>query len=339
MVEFRSAVLAITWIILAVLPAPVAAHSLGVDRADLTETGSGEYRLVSKVPRRLQPAIFPPELPERCQPVGNPSGEKGSYSVTFVFTCSQPLTADDTLKLPWQREGALLTVRWRGAEPVTRLTSREGAVIEVVLADWLAGSGSFRRAAERYTWLGVEHILAGIDHLLFVLALLFVVQDRWKLVKTITAFTIAHSITLALATLGYVSLPSAPVEAAIALSIVFLASEIVQHGRGRTSLTFRKPWLVAFAFGLLHGLGFAGALSEIGLPPSEVPVALLFFNIGVEIGQLAFVTVVLLVGWVLRQIPYPMRLQTAVQMIVVYGIGTLATYWFVERAATIFVPA
>ena len=136
--------------------------------------------------------------------------------------------------------------------------------------------------------------MLGIDHLLFVLGLLLIVNGTWMLVKTITAFTIAHSITLALATLGFVNLPSTPVEAAIALSIVFLAVEIVNARRGRFSFTHAHPWVVAFGFGLLHGLGFAGALSEIGLPPDEIPIALLFFNVGVEIGQLMFVVAVLL---------------------------------------------
>lgn len=317
-------------------PEPASAHSLGVDRAELTELGPGEYRLVSRVPPRIAPAIRTPELPDRCALTGRPSGERGSYSVTFNFTCDTGLTADDTLVLPWQREGALLTVTWLGQEPVTRLASRDGAAITVALGDWLAGSGSVWRAASRYTVLGVEHILTGVDHLLFVLALLFVVSGRWKLVKTITAFTVAHSMTLGLATLGFVTLPSAPVEAAIALSIVFLASEILQHRQGRTSLTFERPWVVAFAFGLLHGLGFAGALTEIGLPPSEVPIALLFFNVGVEIGQLLFVAFVLSLIWILRRQGADKELQFNGQVIVIYVVGTLAMYWFVERSLNIF---
>lgn len=317
-------------------PASLNAHSLGVDRAELIETTPGSYRLISIVPRRIAPAIRTPILPDKCTSSGTPAGERGSYSVTFTFTCEPRLTADDKLRLPWQREGALLTVQWHGQEPVTRLASRDGAEIVIPLGDWLAGSGSVWRAASRYTVLGIEHILAGLDHLLFVLALLFVVQGRWKLVKTITAFTVAHSITLALATLGFISLPSAPVEAAIALSIVFLATEIVQHRRGQTSLTFEKPWLVAFAFGLLHGLGFAGALSEIGLPPPEVPVALLFFNVGVEIGQLIFVAATLLLIWSARRFGNIDRLAAPVRLLVVYLIGTAAMFWFLERTAAIF---
>ncbi len=312
------------------------AHTLGLDRAELNETAPGQYRLISKVPSRISAAILSPDLPDHCEFVGNPNGERGSYSVTFTFACSASLTSDDRLSLPWNREGALLTVRWYGQEPVTRLVKREGTTIEVNLVEWLAGSGSAVRAAQRYTVLGVEHILEGLDHLLFVLALLFLVEGWWMLVKTITAFTVAHSITLGLATLGFVSLPSAPVEAAIALSIVFLASEIVWKSRGRLSLAIRAPWVVAFAFGLLHGLGFAGALAEIGLPPTEIPIALLFFNIGVELGQLLFVGAALIVGWLFLRIPAARRLENYAQMMLVYGIGTVATYWMIERTYSIF---
>ncbi|WP_199913458.1 HupE/UreJ family protein [Ruegeria sp. Alg231-54] len=312
------------------------AHTLGVDRADLIEMGPGQYRLVSKVPRRISPAIVSPILPDKCEFIGNPNGERGSYAVTFNFSCTTSLTATDQVSLPWKREGVLLSAHWQGQKPVTRLAKREGATITLHLDEWLAGSGSSLRAAKRYTVLGVEHILAGLDHLLFVFALLFIVNRRWLLVKTITAFTIAHSITLGLATFGYVSLPSAPVEATIALSIVFLASEIISHMRGGSSLTYRAPWMVAFVFGLLHGLGFAGALSEIGLPPQEVPIALLFFNIGVEIGQLIFVAAILAIGWFLQKLPIPNHLRTGAQYLLIYALGTMSAYWLVERTLNIF---
>lgn len=316
------------------LAGPAAAHTLGVDKADLTETSPGTYELVSKVPSRLSSTITTPVLPERCELQGSPRGERGSYHVRFRFSCDTPLSADDRLVLPWKREGALLTVRWYEQEPVTKLASREGNAIQVELADYLAGSGSVLRAASRYTVLGFEHILAGLDHLLFVLALMIVVRNGWRLVKTITAFTIAHSITLGLATLGYVNLPAAPVEAAIALSIVFLCVEIVHAARGYKSLTYSHPWIVAFAFGLLHGLGFAGALTEIGLPPSEIPIALLFFNIGVELGQLAFVFAILLAMQMIAilRVNIPRR----AEFVPTYIIGTLAMYWTLERTAAIF---
>ena len=316
------------------------AHTLGVDPADLTEMVDGSYQLVSRVPPRLQTAIRTPVLPERCEFQGNPRGARGVYEVRFVFVCESALVAGDEIVLPWQREGAMLTVNWKGQDPVTRFIGKEGSEMRVDLEYFLAGSGGFRAGAKRYTMLGVEHILEGLDHLLFVLALLFVVQTGWKLVQTITAFTIAHSITLGLATLGYINTPSAPVEAAIALSIVFLCVEIIHKRRGRPGITFTYPWVVAFAFGLLHGLGFAGALADIGLPPPEVPLALLFFNVGVEIGQLIFVFAVLAVLAALRygaRITRDSVAYVAGERIVVYGIGVLASYWLIERSLGIFV--
>ena len=178
-----------------------------------------------------------------------------------------------------------------------------------------------------YGALGVEHILLGIDHLLFVLALLLIVSGWRKLVATITAFTVAHSITLALATLGFVNVPQAPVEAVIALSILFVAVEIVHWRQGREGLTRRRPWVVAFLFGLLHGLGFAGALTEIGLPEHAIPLALLFFNIGVEIGQLLFIAVILAAIPGLRRLSLP----EWAWRIPVYSIGGLAAFWTIER--------
>jgi hydrogenase/urease accessory protein HupE len=180
-----------------------------------------------------------------------------------------------------------------------------------------------------YLVLGVEHILGGIDHLLFVLGLLLIVRGRRLLLKTITAFTIAHSLTLALAILGFVQVPQAPVEAVIALSILFLAVELCKQHRGTVGLTARSPWLVALCFGLLHGFGFAGALSEVGLPHADIPFALLFFNVGVEAGQILFVAAVLLLIRQLRKtsLNWP---GWAIQ-IPPYAIGSLAAFWVIER--------
>ncbi len=317
------------------------AHTLGVDKADLVEMKDGSYHLVSHVPPAYQPLITAPEFPTRCAQEGNPRGARGDYEVRFVFTCASPLTADDAIVLPWRREGAMMTITWRGQEPVTKFAGKEGGVITLHLAEYLAGSGSFWAGAKRYTLLGIEHILVGIDHLLFVLALLFVVGGGWRLVQTITAFTVAHSITLGLATLGYINMPSAPVEAAIALSIVFLCVEIIHAQQGRPGITFTYPWIVAFAFGLLHGLGFAGALSDIGLPPSEIPLALLFFNVGVELGQLIFVFAVLAVMALLRYGVGITRDSAAflkAERVMVYIIGVLASYWLIERGLGIFPP-
>jgi hydrogenase/urease accessory protein HupE len=187
-------------------------------------------------------------------------------------------------------------------------------------------------AAGGYLLLGVEHILFGVDHLLFVLALVLIVRGPKMLLKTITAFTVAHSITLALATLGVVHVPSAPVEAVIALSIVFVALEILRSRRGQRGLTERAPWLVAGSFGLLHGFGFAGALSQVGLPANDIPLALLFFNLGVELGQLAFVAVALGVIAQFRRL----RLPEWAPMLPPYAIGGVAMFWVLERTAAIW---
>ncbi len=178
---------------------------------------------------------------------------------------------------------------------------------------------------------GVLHILSGADHLLFVLGLLLIVRNGWMLVKTVTAFTIAHSITLSAATLGYVDAPTLPIEAAIALSILFLGPEIIRSWRGETSFTIRHPWVVAFAFGLLHGFGFASALTTAGLPRQDVPFALLSFNVGVELGQLGFVAIVLAVERSFRwlKINWPRW----VQMLPGYAVGTLGAFWTIQRVA------
>ena len=178
---------------------------------------------------------------------------------------------------------------------------------------------------------GVRHILFGADHLLFVLGLLLIVRSGWMLVKTITAFTVAHSITLAVATLGYASAPALPLNAAIALSILFLGPEIVRVWRGETSFTIRHPWVVAFAFGLLHGFGFATAMTSAGLPRQELPLALLSFNIGVELGQLGFVALILAMGRSFRVLE--VRWPRWVQALPGYTVGTLGAFWTIQRVA------
>ena len=182
-----------------------------------------------------------------------------------------------------------------------------------------------------YLKLGVDHILFGADHVLFVLGLLLIVKNRWMLLKTITAFTLAHSITLGVATLGYASVPDIPLNAAIALSILFLGPEIVRSWRGQTSFTIRHPWVVAFAFGLLHGFGFASALTSAGLPRTDLPLALLSFNMGVEIGQLSLVGLVLLLERSFRilEICWPRW----VEALPGYAVGSLGAFWTIQRVA------
>lgn len=210
-----------------------------------------------------------------------------------------------------------------GTEFVTRLKADDSVTV-------IAAAPGPGAVAWTYFVLGVEHILLGIDHLLFVLALLLIIKGRGKLIGTISAFTLAHSITLTLASLGYVTLPGPPVEAVIALSIVLVAVEILRQQRGENPATARWPWLVAFTFGLLHGFGFAGALAEIGLPQKSVPLALLMFNVGVEAGQLLFVGAVLLLAAGLKRLP--LRLPDWTQSLPPYAIGSVAMFWVLERS-------
>jgi hydrogenase/urease accessory protein HupE len=195
--------------------------------------------------------------------------------------------------------------------------------IEATRGIWATASDFVRQ--------GIAHILSGPDHLLFIFGLLLIVATPWTLLKTITAFTIAHSITLAAATLGYVRPPAAPIEAGIALSILFLGPEIIRVHQGATSFTIRNPWVVAFAFGLLHGFGFASAMSAAGLPPTDVPLALVSFNVGVELGQLAFVAMVLLLVRGFQQ--FGMRLPRAAELLPAYVVGTFGAFWLVQRLA------
>ena len=205
----------------------------------------------------------------------------------------------------------------------------------------LAGPARFPLEASKlkvagdYWLLGTVHILEGADHLLFVLALLLIVTGLSQLIKAITAFTVAHSITLALATLELVQLPAAPTEAIIALSILFLAVEIVHKHDGKIGVTERWPWVVAFLFGLFHGLGFAGALAEIGVPQTEVPLALFMFNVGVESGQLLFISVVLSLITLLQRLP--LAIPQRAWRIMPYSIGGLAAYWTIDRVLS-FIP-
>lgn len=194
----------------------------------------------------------------------------------------------------------------------------------------LALSGPQGLAVPAYLRLGVEHILTGPDHLAFVLGLLLLIGPSWRVVRAITAFTVAHSITLAIAALGYVHFPSAAIEALVALSILFVACELMR-GPDADTLTRRHPWLIAFTFGLLHGLAFAGALAQVGLPAHGTPLALLLFNVGVEIGQLAFIVAALAVMTLMR--PLMSRAPAFVRAAPAYAIGGVAAYWLFERVA------
>jgi hydrogenase/urease accessory protein HupE len=226
-------------------------------------------------------------------------------------------TITDVLVRVQLRDGEHTTTLVRPSQPWIEIAARKGPL----------------DVAGAYVLHGIEHILFGYDHLLFVFALVLIVRSLRVLVWTITSFTLAHSITLALATLGVVHVPGPPVEATIALSILLLACEIVRIRRGQSSLTQRWPWVVAFTFGLLHGFGFAGALAEIGLPRGDIPLALFSFNVGVELGQLAFIAVVLGAIAIAKRIAIPPFVTRYAYPIATFAIGTLAAFWFVGRVA------
>ena len=310
--------------------AGAAAHEVRPAYLELREEKPGEFSVLFKTPmqgdaRLALAAVFSGKVEAMTPMVSRPTGD--AMVQTWRMRAIDPLAGQRVLidGLRNTMTDVLVRVEFASGDSwVERLTpgAPEAAI---------PGTSSRWVTAATYLKLGIEHILLGFDHLLFVLALLILTEGTWRLVKTVTAFTIAHSMTLALATLGFVHVPARPVEAVIALSIAFVAVEIVHVRQGRTSLAARAPWLVAFVFGLLHGFGFAGALSEIGLPTGQIPVALLFFNIGVEIGQLLFVGAVLaLVGLVrVRRLSLP----TWLKLMPPYAIGTIAMFWVIERVA------
>ena len=315
---------------------PLPSHDVditSVARVFLDQIGDTRY-VFSIVDTQVSPILdLRGVLPERCTPL--PPETAGVYvSAGFAFECTSELTFDDVMELPWSLAGVVAIVRWGDGTEASAYFRGDGRSVPIRLADLRAGAGTTGRLAGTYFILGGEHILFGIDHLLFVLGLLLLVSGFWSLVRTITAFTVAHSITLGLAVLGHVPVDRAPVEAAIALSIVLLAREIVVGHQGRKSLVHRYPWLVAFVFGLLHGLGFAGALGEIGLRAADVPVALLFFNLGVEAGQLLFVAALVVVARIVRQTTRAAarRFEPALG----YALGALSTLWLLDRLPAIW---
>lgn len=216
---------------------------------------------------------------------------------------------------------------------VEMLDGRKWTTIARPSQPWveIGASQTWLEVAGNYVVEGVRHILFGADHMLFVLGLLLIVKDRWILLKTVTAFTLAHSITLAIATLGYAEVPVLPLNAAIALSILFLGPEIIRSWRGETSFTISHPWVVAFAFGLLHGFGFASALTSAGLPRPELPLALVSFNVGVELGQLGFIGLILALESSFRVLE--VRWPRWVQALPGYTVGSLGAFWTVQRVA------
>jgi hydrogenase/urease accessory protein HupE len=319
----------LTLILLCCLFSAVAnAHEARPGYLQLTLHDEESVDLLLKIPALGQMRLgLYPNLPANCITVGESTRYivDNAYTERASFNCSGGLVGETVTidGLATTLTDVLARVeRPDGTTQVARLTPAAPAfVVEAV-------AGSFA-IASTYLALGVNHILLGIDHLLFVLALLILVRDIRTLVWTITAFTAAHSLTLAAATLGFVQVPQSPVEAVIALSIVFVASEIVHVSQGRPGLTQRRPWIVAFVFGLLHGFGFAGALNEIGLPEQSIPLALLLFNVGVELGQLGFIGVVLLIYAILSR--YAQKAPQWANQVPAYLIGSIAAFWTIER--------
>lgn len=298
--------------------------------------GETQWELLFKVPARgelrLGIDVRLPDFCSRSEFVAHAT--EGAHIERWRVTCQGDLFGREIAidGLPLTRTDVLARVeRADGSTQTSLLTADAPAFTLEREADWTT-------VARTYFLLGLEHILLGADHLLFVLALLFLVTSWRRLVATVTAFTVAHSLTLAAATLGLVHVPPAPVEACIALSIVFVAYEVLLAAEGQPALAARWPWIVAFAFGLLHGLGFAGALREVGLPENAVPAALLFFNLGVETGQLFFVAAVFAMLGLARRLAPAVATDTwdvarRLARPVAYAIGSMASFWLIERTA------
>jgi len=321
---------------LAVLAGDAFAHRLSPAFFGLTQTGPEQWAAEWKVSISGGLSdVLEPQLPDGCRVEGNVR----RFTVDDARLMHASVHCDGALAdrtfavrgLDATQTDVLLRIDYLDGRSYTHRLVPSQSAVEI------PGDPSVTDVAVTYTRLGIEHILLGIDHLLFVLALLMLV-DGWRaLVATITSFTLAHSMTLGVAALGYVHIPSAPVEAVIALSILFLATELARRERGspvagHTDLAGRAPWLVAFSFGLLHGFGFAGALAEIGLPENSIPLALLFFNIGVEIGQLAFVACILTLVWTAERLS--LSRPAWLPRLAAYAIGSVAAMWLFERTLT-----
>jgi hydrogenase/urease accessory protein HupE len=314
-----------------IFSASAFAHEIRPAYLELRQTAPDTYDALWKIPgqgENLRLGLYV-ELPAGCTNVTQPRGSmiNNAYSERWTVKCPGGLTGG-TIHIAGL-SGTVVDVLVRlesldGRTQVIRLTpSAPSFIVEATPSRW--------RVAATYLRLGTDHILMGVDHLLFVLGLLLIVGNRWMLFKTITAFTVAHSLTLAVATMGYASAPLPPLNAAIALSILFLGPEIVRVWRGQTSLTIQYPWVVAFVFGLLHGFGFASGLKATGLPQTDIAWALLLFNVGVEIGQVFFVFLILGLARSYRQLE--IRWPRWALALPGYTVGTLGAFWTIQRAA------
>lgn len=312
----------------AVSPCGAGAHEIRPGYLEVNEAPENSYEIVWKAPLQFgRPLAVAPVFPTDCKQRGavDRASMRNAVVAKYALACSEPLSgrAVDFAGLELTTTDVLVRLRPVGASVETYRASPGAPAI------MLGAEYNGRGVAGAYFGLGVEHILQGIDHLLFVAALVLIISGVRRLVETITAFTLAHSLTLIATSIGWVALPNAPVEAVIALSIVFLANELANKQAGRVRLSEQRPWVVAFIFGLLHGFGFAGALAEIGLPKGDIAMALLMFNIGVEVGQLLFVAGLLVA---LRALDFfvPRR---PVELAAAYTIGIAATVWMFERVS------
>jgi hydrogenase/urease accessory protein HupE len=317
------------WILPFLFSSPATAHESQPGLLELKQLGPERYEVIWRAPTyygKPHPAEL--LLPEEWQTVGEPTMRQLADSQLYnrIVDVAGGSIDGDIIRFPGL-EATITDVFVR----ISRLDGSESSLVVRPTQPYaeLRGERPWYVTSGEYLVLGINHILMGIDHLLFVLGLLIIVQGRHMLVKTITAFTVAHSMTLAAATLGYANVPGPPLNAAIALSILFLGPEIVRVWRGQTSFTIRHPWVVAFGFGLLHGFGFASGLSTVGMPRAEIPLALLMFNIGVEIGQLAFVILILLVHRSMKVLEF--RWPHWVDFAPGYAIGSLGAYWTIQR--------
>jgi HupE / UreJ protein len=307
------------------------AHESQPGLLELRQLGAGRYAVIWRAPiyyGRPHPAKL--QLPGDWKTLGEPTVRQLPDSALHRRMVDVPGGSINGSIIRFPGLEATIT------DVFVRISRLDGSQMSLVVRPTqpsveLRGERSWFVSSKEYLGLGFFHILQGIDHLLFVLGLLLIVGSRWMLLKTITAFTIAHSITLAVATLGYASAPVQPLNAAIALSILFLGPEIVRVWRGETSFTIRHPWVVAFAFGLLHGFGFASGLSTIGLAKVEIPLALLLFNVGVEIGQLFFVFIILMLARSFRILE--IRWPRWVEAVPAYTVGGLGAFWTIQRVA------
>lgn len=320
---FRSALAAASWLCLA---GPSLAHPLDPALLELREqAGSGRFTVLFQTPL---PILLQPVLPEGCRATSVPEIRTTARRALqrWAVDCGSEGLVGKRIGI----EG----LRARRTDAVLRIELRDGRLIESVLRPErpiiaIAPPAGKLALARDYFGLGLEHILGGLDHLVFVLGLVLLVSDRRRLLWTITAFTLGHSLTLALTVLGLVGVPPSPTEVLIALSIVAVAAELVRGAAEPARRRSALPTYMAFGFGLLHGFGFAGALTEVGLPVGEIPLALAAFNCGIEVGQLLFVALVLAAIAALRWLPvhWPGR----ARLVPAYAIGSLAAFWAWER--------